>query len=307
MYEFVLSHLLAALLGGMLLRYTTTVALYIAALGGGAYLVDKVFFRGRPQDQDGASNGTPNGIPNRTSNGTPNGAVASKASAQQLVGALWRVELMLSLAGAVAPALALLSAGAPGFISQWVCYMLVCGVGVLSGFELPLLMRLGELQRKGHGLKVLSFDFMGTCVGCVMFPLLLLPYLGVFYTAALASSVNLIIAIGLVWGLRYARRELPQGPQLPQSSPLPQEAGAGGLRIGSRWLQACKQWPCTQWSCTRETWSWWVMGKQKNGFKRLSCKRGAWGWWVVGFSNVVAILLWLWPRAQNFIIESFYF
>lgn len=175
-YELVLSHLLAALLGGMLLRYTTSIALYITALGGGAYLLDRVFFQN-----------------------------VKNASPFDLLRTLLKVELALALAGALAPFVALVAASGSAFITQWVCYMLVCAVGLLSGFELPLLMRLGELKRLGYGFKVLSLDFVGTCVGCVLFPLLLLPYLGVFYAAALASSLNLILALVLWMQVRPLR------------------------------------------------------------------------------------------------------
>jgi spermidine synthase len=70
-------------------------------------------------------------------------------------------------------------------------------VGTLVGLEIPLLLRI--LQR-GQELKdvvarVLAFDYIGSLAASLLFPLLLLPFLGLVRTSLLFGLVNAAVAL----------------------------------------------------------------------------------------------------------------
>ena len=112
--------------------------------------------------------------------------------------AFWFVsaELALSLAGGMS-ALALFASYvffADGFV---VVLGLTCVViGTLVGLEIPILLRIVE---SGSSVRlavsrVLAVDYVGALLGSVLFPLVLLPYLGLVRTAALLGLLNLAVA-----------------------------------------------------------------------------------------------------------------
>ncbi|MBI4818531.1 MAG: hypothetical protein HY791_19850 [Deltaproteobacteria bacterium] len=165
-YELLLGQTLASTLGGTLVRYNVTIGLYLASMGLGALLVD--------QDS-----------PNR-------------------VAKLVRIEVLLSMLGASAPVIALAvdrAVGSSG--SRWVlevaAHSLVVLIGVLSGFELPLLMSIGESEKVGRQNTILATDYFGTLLGAVAFPLLLLPGLGMFGVGIVVGLANAVAAMVLVF------------------------------------------------------------------------------------------------------------
>lgn len=71
-------------------------------------------------------------------------------------------------------------------------------VGVLTGFEVPILIRL---MKKHYPLKanlanVLGLDYIGALAATLLFPFILLPYLGTFRSSLFFGLVN--IALGLI-------------------------------------------------------------------------------------------------------------
>lgn len=84
---------------------------------------------------------------------------------------------------------------------------LLAAVGTMVGLEIPLLLRI--LQR-GASLKdvvarVLAFDYIGSLAASMLFPLLLLPHLGLVRTALLFGLVNATVAL---WFLHTFRAEI---------------------------------------------------------------------------------------------------
>ncbi len=90
---------------------------------------------------------------------------------------------------------------------------LLAAVGTMVGLEIPLLLRLLE---RGHALKdvvarVLAFDYIGSLAASMLFPLVLLPYLGLVRTALLFGIVNAAVALWFLHAFRddvgaWARR-----------------------------------------------------------------------------------------------------
>jgi spermidine synthase len=80
-------------------------------------------------------------------------------------------------------------------------------VGTLVGLEIPLLMRI---MQQGHTLKdlvarVLAFDYLGSLAASILFPLALLPYLGLIRTSFLFGLFNGAVAL---WSTHLFRPRL---------------------------------------------------------------------------------------------------
>ena len=94
-----------------------------------------------------------------------------------------------------------------------VAIVLIAMISGLAGLEIPILTRLLE-RTKGlkHSLAdVLSFDYMGALIASLLFPLILVPYLGLQRTAFAMGLINALVAFSLVWEFRRkvaARRAL---------------------------------------------------------------------------------------------------
>ncbi len=102
--------------------------------------------------------------------------------------ALWRTQLCLSL---LAPAACVffwwLAVSGHLIAARVVAYSAIVGIGFLTGTELPLLLRL----RAGPSLgAVLGADYLGMLAACVLFPLWLLPEIGVLKTLFATALLN---------------------------------------------------------------------------------------------------------------------
>ncbi|MGH9420313.1 MAG: polyamine aminopropyltransferase, partial [Thermoanaerobaculia bacterium] len=75
---------------------------------------------------------------------------------------------------------------------QLFLFLIVFVIGVLVGLELPLLMRIlrEELDFKELVSRILSFDYIGSLVAAVLFPLFLVPRLGLVRTSILFGLLN---------------------------------------------------------------------------------------------------------------------
>lgn len=78
-------------------------------------------------------------------------------------------------------------------------------IGICIGLEIPLLMRIvAEREALGTALAdVLSIDYIGALVGSLMFPLVLLPLLGVTSTAFMMGLFNIGVATALLHMFRH--------------------------------------------------------------------------------------------------------
>ncbi len=84
------------------------------------------------------------------------------------------------------------------YLREILAYLLVLGIGVLCGAELPLLMKLWEEHGLGSSQKLLTFDYLGTLLAAVLFPLLLLPHLSLFAIVISTVLVNISCCIYLI-------------------------------------------------------------------------------------------------------------
>src|SRR5439155_14261008 len=123
------------------------------------------------------------------------------------------IEIELAVAivgGASAPVLFLAFGSVVHF--QAVLLWFVAAIGVLVGLELPLLMRLleGQLAFKDLVSRVLTFDYIGALAAAVMFPLVLVPKLGLVRSSLAMGVANAGIALWGTWLLapRLGKRVL---------------------------------------------------------------------------------------------------
>jgi len=82
-----------------------------------------------------------------------------------------------------------------------VLYGIVFIIGVLVGLEIPLLMRIlkDELDFKDLVSRVLAFDYVGALVASLLFPIFLVPKLGLNRTSLLFGMLNAAIGIWGTW------------------------------------------------------------------------------------------------------------
>ena len=90
---------------------------------------------------------------------------------------------------------------------EWVLYLLVFITGCLVGLEIPLLMNIlkDRVEFKDLVSNVFAFDYIGALLASILFPLVLIPNLGIIRTSLFFGLINVSIAIFLCF---YLRREL---------------------------------------------------------------------------------------------------
>jgi spermidine synthase len=106
------------------------------------------------------------------------------------------IELLLGVIGGFSSALLFLAfAYTLGF--QLLMYALVIIIGLLVGLEIPLLMRIvrGRYHFRDVVAHVLTFDYLGALGASLLFPILLVPYLGLVRSAMLFGIVNVAVAL----------------------------------------------------------------------------------------------------------------
>lgn len=173
LYELLLAQSLSTTMGNTALRYNTTIGLYIAAMGFGALLYKKFVRRDVFEE-------------------------------------FIKLELILSVLGGIAPIMVLVfdfifnkAAAATGFsfFSNWIQmplftlnHLLIIGIGFLSGLELPLLIDMGKRFDKRKGSFVLAYDYFGTLIGAILFPIVILPQLHIFTIGYVVSAMNIVVA-----------------------------------------------------------------------------------------------------------------
>ena len=169
-YELLAGTLASYLLGDSVMQFSTVIGLYLSAMGLGSWLSGKL----------------------------------ERDVARRFV----EVELGVALVGGLsAPVLFLAFAHLSFF--RGVLYGFVVAVGTLVGLEIPLLLRVlrDQLPFKDLIARVLTVDYLGALVASLLFPLLLVPRLGLVRTGLLFGVLN--AAVGL-WSTHLLRSAIPR-------------------------------------------------------------------------------------------------
>jgi spermidine synthase len=79
-------------------------------------------------------------------------------------------------------------------------YLIVGVTGMLVGAEIPLLLRILENQFEFKDLvaKVFTFDYVGALIASILFPLVLVPHLGMIRTSFLFGILNVGVALASI-------------------------------------------------------------------------------------------------------------
>src|SRR5436190_3229464 len=106
------------------------------------------------------------------------------------------IELLLGVVGGFSSTLLMLAfAFTQGF--ELILYALVVVMGVLVGLEIPLLMRIVKHRYQFRDViaHVLTFDYLGALGASLLFPILLVPKLGMVRSALLFGIINAVVAL----------------------------------------------------------------------------------------------------------------
>jgi spermidine synthase len=113
------------------------------------------------------------------------------------------IELGVALVGGLSGPLLFIAFGRLDYF-QVVLFGTVFLIGVLVGLELPLLMRIikDELAFKDVVSRVLAFDYLGALVASILFPIFLVPRLGLTRTSLVFGMLNAAVGLWASWILR---------------------------------------------------------------------------------------------------------
>ncbi len=157
-YELIAGTLASYLLGDSVLQFSTVIGSYLFAMGIGSWL--------------------------------------SKYIGRGLVARFIYIELMVGLVGGFSSSILFLAFSWTDSF-RFLLYFLVVLIGILVGLEIPLLMRILKDRFQFHDLvaHVLTFDYLGALGASLLFPLLLVPRLGLVRSALLFGIVNAGVAL----------------------------------------------------------------------------------------------------------------
>ncbi len=164
-YELLAGTLASYLLGDSVFQFSTVIGAYLFAMGIGSYL--------------------------------------SKFIGRGLVSRFITVELMVGLVGGFSSTILFLAfAYTAGF--RLLLYAIVLLVGTLVGLEIPLMMRIlkDRLEFRDLVAQVLTFDYLGALGASLLFPLWLVPQLGMVRGAMFFGIVNAGVALWSTWLFR---------------------------------------------------------------------------------------------------------
>jgi spermidine synthase len=110
------------------------------------------------------------------------------------------IELAVAVIGGFSAPLLFLSFAYVSYFGI-VLYSMVFAIGTLVGLEIPLLMRIlkDELDFKELVSRVLALDYVGALVASLLFPIFLVPKLGLNRTSLLFGMLNAAVGIWATW------------------------------------------------------------------------------------------------------------
>jgi len=164
-YELIAGTLASYVLGDSITQFSLIIGIYLFALGAGAWL--------------------------------------SRFIDQNLARYFIEVELGVAVLGGVSAPLLFLSFANLSYF-HLVLYLVVFAIGALVGLELPLLMRIlkEDLDFKDLISRVLTVDYVGALVAAILFPIFLVPRLGLVRTSLVFGILNALVGLWGTWVLQ---------------------------------------------------------------------------------------------------------
>ncbi|MEL1252895.1 polyamine aminopropyltransferase [Flavobacterium sp. DGU38] len=131
------------------------------------------------------------------------GSFFSKFFHKNLLNTFVEIEILVGLIGGLSSVvLFLLFESVTSF--QFILYLFVFVTGFLVGLEIPLLMNIlkDRVEFKDLVSNVFTFDYIGALLASILFPLVLVPKLGIMGTSLFFGMINVSIAIVLCFLLK---------------------------------------------------------------------------------------------------------
>ncbi len=138
------------------------------------------------------------------------GSYFSKFLTKNMLNTFVEIEILVGLIGGLSSVvLFLLFESVQSF--QFILYFLVFVTGCLVGLEIPLLMNIlkDKVEFRDLVSNVFTFDYIGALLASILFPLILVPKLGIMGTSLFFGMINISIAIALCFLLKTELKRLP--------------------------------------------------------------------------------------------------
>jgi len=131
------------------------------------------------------------------------GSYFSKFLQRNMLNTFVEIEILVGLVGGLSSVILFLLFESVHYF-QFILYFLVFITGCLVGLEIPLLMNILKDRVKFRDLvsNVFTFDYIGALLASILFPLVLVPQLGVMRTSLFFGMINISIAIVLCFLLK---------------------------------------------------------------------------------------------------------
>jgi spermidine synthase len=164
-YELIAGTLASYLLGDSVTQFSTVIGCYLFAMGIGSWLTRYV--------------------------------------TRNLLGFFITVEILVGLIGGCSAAL-LFVLFEHVYSFRLLLYFIVTMIGILVGFEIPLLLQILKDRFEFRDLvsRVFSFDYIGALFASILFPMVLVPYLGLVRSGFLFGIFNTLVAILVLYALK---------------------------------------------------------------------------------------------------------
>ena len=162
-YELLLGQILSAYLGNTILRYSITIGLYMLSMGIGAFLAGK--------------------------------NIESKA-----ILILLFIEILLTLIGGNALLFLSWLSGfeVSTFLFSTITHSFIILIGILTGFEIPLLMYIAKKIKIGSDNIILGIDYIGAFLGAILFAFYFYIEAGLMKTSYSIALLNAITGLMLL-------------------------------------------------------------------------------------------------------------
>lgn len=110
------------------------------------------------------------------------------------------IEILLGIVGGLSVPL-LYTAFSSTEIYYPIMIVLIFAVGILIGLEIPILTRIMEKHYvlKTNISNVLSLDYFGALLATILFPFVLLPFVGIFSSSLVTGIMNILVGLLNLW------------------------------------------------------------------------------------------------------------
>ncbi len=165
-YELIIGTISSYLLGNSVYQFSLTIGLFMFAMGIGSYM--------------------------------------SKWLMNNLLTNFVLIEILVSLVGGLSSIVLFMAFPMMTVVYTTIMYLLIIIIGTLVGLEIPILTRILSQKEsiRASIAHVLSLDYLGALIGSILFPLFLLPQLGLMRSSFAIGLINGATAVVNTWFFR---------------------------------------------------------------------------------------------------------